>query len=149
MRRDAGAGTNLSRSRRHDPESMSFIHWFKDDEASWPGTVFLSPEELDYFAGAYARRGFGGGLNWYRSIVANWREQSAMFPGGRPPKITVPSLMICARNDYVCDLSLSDGLLMFVETAERRIIEDCGHWTQQEQPEETNRIMVEWLTRWF
>jgi pimeloyl-ACP methyl ester carboxylesterase len=38
---------------------------------------------------------------------------------------------------------------MFVETAERRIIEDCGHWTQQEQPEETNRIMVEWLTRWF
>ena len=24
---------------------------------------------------------------------------------------------------------------------------DCGHWIQQEKPEETNRILVEWLNR--
>jgi pimeloyl-ACP methyl ester carboxylesterase len=149
MRRDTGHGTNLSRSKKHDPESMAFIHWFKDDESTWPGEVFLKPDELAYFADAYAKRGFGGGLNWYRSIVANWREQQKLFPDGKPPKITVPSLMICARADYVCDVSLSDSLLYFVETAERRVIEGSGHWTQQEQPEETNRIMLEWLGRWF
>jgi pimeloyl-ACP methyl ester carboxylesterase len=22
---------------------------------------------------------------------------------------------------------------------------DCGHWIQQEQPDETNRVMLEWL----
>ncbi len=80
MRRDTGAGTNLSRSKRHDPESMAFIHWFADDESTWPGEVFLTHAELDYFAKAYAKAGFGGGLNWYRSIVANWKEQMAMFP---------------------------------------------------------------------
>ena len=32
MRRDTGHGTNLSRSGKHDPESMSFIHWLKDDD---------------------------------------------------------------------------------------------------------------------
>jgi len=61
----------------------------------------------------------------------------------------VPCLMICARNDAICDPSLSDGLLGFVETAERRIIDGSGHWTQQEQPEATTRIMLEWLGRWF
>ncbi len=40
MRRDTGKGTNLSRSGKHDPESMSFIHWFKDDESTWPGEAF-------------------------------------------------------------------------------------------------------------
>ena len=23
---------------------------------------------------------------------------------------------------------------------------ECGHWTQQEKPEEVNRILVDWLT---
>jgi len=24
---------------------------------------------------------------------------------------------------------------------------DCGHWTQQEKPEETNRVLIDWLRR--
>jgi pimeloyl-ACP methyl ester carboxylesterase len=24
---------------------------------------------------------------------------------------------------------------------------DCGHWIQQELPEETNRLILEWLAR--
>jgi len=27
------------------------------------------------------------------------------------------------------------------------MIEDCGHWTQQEKPAELNAIMLEWLGR--
>jgi soluble epoxide hydrolase/lipid-phosphate phosphatase len=149
MRRDAGSGTNLSRSGKHDPESMSFIHWLKDDEKSWPGEVFLKNDELDYFAKAYAKRGFGGGLNWYRSIRKNWEVQGQAFPKGQPPRVTVPALMICARNDYICDPSMTDNLPQICDDVERHIIENCGHWTQQEQPAETNRIMIDWLTRKF
>ena len=149
MRRDTGKGTNLSRSGKHDPESMSFIHWFKDDESTWPGKVFLTPAELDYFANAYAKQGFGGGLNWYRSIRKNWEVQKEVFPKDSVPKVKVPALMICARGDAICDPSMTDNLSMFCEDLEREIIEDCGHWTQQEQPAETNRIMIDWLTRKF
>jgi pimeloyl-ACP methyl ester carboxylesterase len=149
MRRDTGRGTNLSRSGRHDPESMSFIHWFKDDESSWPGEVFLTPAELDYFANAYAKKGFGGGLNWYRSIVTNWHLQKELFPDGQVPRQTLPALMIVARKDRICDIALTDNLLTHFDNLERRVIEDAGHWTQQEQPEETNRIMIDWLNRWF
>jgi microsomal epoxide hydrolase/non-specific protein-tyrosine kinase len=28
-------------------------------------------------------------------------------------------------------------------------IEECGHWTQQEKPEELSSAMVDWLTRRF
>jgi len=149
MRRDTGHGTNLSRSGRHDPESMSFIHWFKDDESTWPGEVFLTPAELDYFADAYAKKGFGGGLNWYRSIRKNWEMQPTVFPKDEVPKIKAPCLMICARGDAICDVSLTDNLSMFCDDLERQIIEKSGHWTQQEQPAETNRIMIDWLTRRF
>jgi len=27
------------------------------------------------------------------------------------------------------------------------MIEDCGHWTQQEKPVELNAIMLEWMAR--
>jgi pimeloyl-ACP methyl ester carboxylesterase len=29
------------------------------------------------------------------------------------------------------------------------MIEACGHWTQQEKPEELSRLMLDWLTRRF
>ena len=32
---------------------------------------------------------------------------------------------------------------------EKVTIADCGHRTQQEQPEELNRILIDWLDRHF
>jgi pimeloyl-ACP methyl ester carboxylesterase len=29
------------------------------------------------------------------------------------------------------------------------MIEKCGHWTQQEKPDELNRILLDWLGRKF
>ena len=40
--------------------------------------------------------------------------------------------------------SAMPGLCSDLETV---MIEKCGHWTQQEKPEELNRIMLDWLTR--
>ncbi|MGO4204729.1 hypothetical protein AB4Z09_23885 [Rhodococcus sp. TAF43] len=54
MRRDTGAGTNLSRTGRHDPESTSYIHWLADDESTWPGEVVLDAEELRYYEDTYS-----------------------------------------------------------------------------------------------
>jgi pimeloyl-ACP methyl ester carboxylesterase len=27
------------------------------------------------------------------------------------------------------------------------MIEECGHWTQQEKPDELHRIIIDWLAR--
>ena len=37
----------------------------------------------------------------------------------------------------------------FIPNLEKHTIADCGHWTQQEKPEELNRILVEWLKKSF
>jgi pimeloyl-ACP methyl ester carboxylesterase len=29
------------------------------------------------------------------------------------------------------------------------MIGQCGHWTQQEKPDELNRIMIDWLKKRF
>jgi pimeloyl-ACP methyl ester carboxylesterase len=61
----------------------------------------------------------------------------------------VPALMISAVNDVVLPPSLSEGMERYVPDLEKVLIRDCGHWTQQEKPEETNAAMLDWLKRRF
>ncbi|WP_305094519.1 alpha/beta fold hydrolase [Prescottella sp. R16] len=148
MRRDTGAGTNLSRSGAHDADTMSYIRWLADDESTWPGEPVLSPEDLRFYADTFARKGFRGGLNWYHSILENWRTHTALYPDGNVAKLEVPALLISARHDPICHPSLTDTMLQYFATFERRMI-DTGHWTQLEDPDGTNAILIEWLTRNF
>jgi pimeloyl-ACP methyl ester carboxylesterase len=63
--------------------------------------------------------------------------------------VGVPALMISAVNDVVLPPSLSEGMERYVPDLEKVLIRDCGHWTQQEKPEETNAAMLDWLKRRF
>jgi pimeloyl-ACP methyl ester carboxylesterase len=40
----------------------------------------------------------------------------------------------------------SDRLKHFVPNVDVESL-DCGHWIQQEKPEQTNRLMLDWLER--
>jgi pimeloyl-ACP methyl ester carboxylesterase len=59
------------------------------------------------------------------------------------PIIRQPALMIYGDRDAV---QRSENLAEFVPAVE--VVElDCGHWIQQEEPEETNRAILGWLDR--
>lgn len=103
---------------------------------------------MDFYASTYARSGFGGPLNWYRSIQNNWRVHNRLFPDAVIPRLSVPALLIAARHDPVCAPQLTDNLLQYFDTFERRIL-DTGHWTQLEDPEGTTELIVDWLQRHF
>ena len=106
------------------------------------GQPLLSAEERAVFVRAYERTGFTGGINWYRNIDRNWRDSEQL-----PAKIEAPSLMICAEDDFALPPTLADGMETYVPRLEKRLIRDCGHWTQQEKPEELNALLIDWLTR--
>jgi pimeloyl-ACP methyl ester carboxylesterase len=36
-----------------------------------------------------------------------------------------------------------------VPDLEIQMIENCGHWTQQEEPAEVNALIVDWLERHY
>jgi pimeloyl-ACP methyl ester carboxylesterase len=44
---------------------------------------------------------------------------------------------------------MADGMPAYVDDLETHIIEDCGHWTQNEQPDALGRLMTDWMLRRF
>jgi pimeloyl-ACP methyl ester carboxylesterase len=105
---------------------------------------FLSEEELAVYVGAYRRSGFRGPINWYRNMRGNWARSA-----GVPDHVAAPALMITAELDPFLPPELADGMERFVPDLDRAMIMRSGHWTQQEKPDEVNRILLEWLARRF
>ena len=38
-----------------------------------------------------------------------------------------------------------EGMRPLVSNLELRMLENCGHWSQQEKPDEVNALMIDWL----
>ncbi len=107
-----------------------------------PGEPFLPDEVMRYFADTFEVTGFTGGLNWYRMA-----PRIGEILAGTPSRIEVPCLYIGAANDVILPPSSSMGMEDFISDLEKYTVEDSGHWTQQEQPDEVNQVMIDWLKR--
>jgi pimeloyl-ACP methyl ester carboxylesterase len=108
--------------------------------------AWLTEADLEFFAGEFTRTGFRGGLNWYRNIDRNW-ELLAPFAGAR---VTVPALYVAGDRDLVVAFRGMDQLIpnlqKFVPHLRKTVmLPGCGHWTQQERPEEVSAAMVDFL----
>jgi pimeloyl-ACP methyl ester carboxylesterase len=104
----------------------------------------LPPDELAVFVDAFARSGFRGPINWYRNFVRNWEAAAAL-----PQHVPHPALMIMAEKDVVLPPALAELMTPFVPDLEKQLVLGSGHWTQQERPQEVNRLLIDWLDRRF
>jgi pimeloyl-ACP methyl ester carboxylesterase len=107
------------------------------------GREFMANDELATYVDAFTHGGITGPVNWYRNIDRN--AATLAFTFNAP--ITQPTLMIAADSDPVLPLSLTEGMDRWIEDLDIVVIEDCGHWTQQERPEAVNAALIEWLDR--
>jgi pimeloyl-ACP methyl ester carboxylesterase len=113
-------------------------------EPSW-----LTDDELAVYEKEFSRTTFEGGLNWYQHVTTSQPELS-VFSG---KKIEVPALFVSGRKDW--GMHQAPGSLQHMQevVCERmhpgndgvKVIENAGHWVQQEQPEEVIRIIGEFL----
>jgi pimeloyl-ACP methyl ester carboxylesterase len=122
---------------------------FKDLLNRWDGVyapdAFLAPEELKVFVDTFRRTGFTGGINWYRNFTRNWERSE-----GLPLRIDgLPCLMITAEKDAVLTPAMAEHMPGLIGDLEMHMVEGSGHWTQQEKPDEVNRLMLDWLARRF
>jgi pimeloyl-ACP methyl ester carboxylesterase len=108
------------------------------------GQPLLTDAELDVFTRAFERTGFSGGIHWYRNLDRNWR-----LTADAPQVLTAPSLMVTSEHDFALPPALADGMEARVPNLEKAMIQDCGHWTQQEHPAQLNRILIDWLRKTF
>ncbi len=106
------------------------------------GEPLLSPQERDYFVAAFSAGGFTGPINWYRNWTRNWESLE-----GVPQIVSVPTLFIGAEDDVIISPEQIEAMKPFVPDLETHMLAGCGHWSQQEKPDEVNRILIDWLTR--
>jgi pimeloyl-ACP methyl ester carboxylesterase len=107
------------------------------------GREFMTSDELATYVDAFTAGGVSGPVNWYRNIDRNVATLGHTLDAPIPQ----PTLMIIADSDPVLPMSLTDGMDRWIEDLETVVINDCGHWTQQERPEAVNAALVGWLDR--
>ena len=106
------------------------------------GEPLLTDEERDYFASAFAKTGFTGPINWYRNWTLNWETLE-----GVDQQIDIPTLFIGAVDDIIIAPEHIEGMKPLVTDLELHMLDNCGHWSQQENPDEVNALMLDWLQR--
>ncbi len=126
------------------PLGSTFLEGLPDPQP----VAWLTTEDIQFYGREFSKSGFCGPLNRYRNHerdfewLQSWKgkviEQPCLFiGGGRDPATT----LFGAVTDPVAMMRL------FAPKVEGHVLEDVGHWTQQEAPQEVNRLLLDWLRR--
>jgi pimeloyl-ACP methyl ester carboxylesterase len=112
--------------------------------ATTVNTDAFPPEVLEVYKNAFRPIGaLTPPIEYYRNLDRNWE----LTAGIAERKVDVPCLMISAADDPVLTPAMTAGMEERVPDLERVVIENCGHWTQQERPAETTAAMRAYLDR--
>ena len=106
------------------------------------GEPILNDRELDYFVHAYERSGFTKPINWYRNWSRNWEAFE-----GVDQTLRVPTLFIAAADELVVGPEHVEAMRNLVPDLTVHTLDPCGHWSQQERPDDVNRLIVAWLVQ--
>ncbi len=101
--------------------------------------AFSDPDIQQYKAAADKPGALTAMLNYYRALPIS------DFLGKNWPVLEVPTLMIWGEEDAALGKELTVGTEEYVRDFHLRYIPHCSHWVQQEQPEQVNAFMREFL----
>ena len=105
---------------------------------------FVTDVDIEFFVGEFKRSGFAGPLNYYRNVDRNW----ALTPFLDGAKLRQPTLFIAGDRDGVLGFWGEEVAAMernAPNLRQKSILPGVGHWTQQERPEEVNRLLIDFL----
>ncbi|RUS23899.1 Alpha/Beta hydrolase protein, partial [Jimgerdemannia flammicorona] len=127
-------------------------------------SILATRQEHDYYVDQYTRRGFHGGLNYYRTRRVNFDEELGGWVVGcflpryvlidlHPPKkeaglsrqIDHPALMVTAGKDAAIRPRMAKDMPQHCTNLTMKHIQESGHWIMVEQTEAVNSILDEWL----
>ena len=130
-----GMGLNLEPgagflSRSIDPETLP---------------AWLTQDDIDFMADRFRGSGFRGGLNYYRNLDANWAMTAPWAGSG----VTIPACFIAGTRDAVITgfgKAALDALPSNVpDLRDLVLIDNAGHWIQQERPAAVNAAIIKFL----
>ncbi|MBX7547818.1 alpha/beta hydrolase [Streptomyces sp. tea 10] len=107
---------------------------------------WFTEEDLDALTESFSG-GFTGALNWYRNLDRNWELTAAW----QNAVVTPPALYMYGDRDLVPAFPGTPELIAKLPHLMPNLWRDpiklpgCGHWTQQERPNEVNTALLEFL----
>jgi pimeloyl-ACP methyl ester carboxylesterase len=110
--------------------------------------AWLTDEELAVYTEAFERNGFQGGLQWYRAATnPQFAAELGAAVAGR--RIDIPSMFIAGASDWGVHQKPGEFERMQSQVCTDfrgcHLIDGAGHWVQQEQPERTSRLLLDFL----
>ena len=116
------------------------------DRFAYPDAMpaWLTEADLDVYSAEFEHTGFTGGLNRYRNVDRDWEDLLAF----RGRAIEVPALFVGGDRDGPTiwgrpSIERFPTTLPYLHNS--IILPGCGHWTQQERPNEVNEALVDFL----
>ncbi len=113
-----------------------------------PDTLPPWLEEWDFeaFTSAFQASGFRGGLNFYRNMDRNWRDQAALAG----LKVTVPALYMVGERDTGLAIpgmgEIIEAMPKLVPNLQESVrFPGAGHWLPQERPEAFNARLIQFF----
>jgi pimeloyl-ACP methyl ester carboxylesterase len=100
------------------------------------GEPIMNDDDLAVFVKSFKKSGFTGAINWYRNLDRNWHLRANI-----KPRIEQSTLMIYGEKDIIPQSATLKDFAPNLDVASL----DCGHHIQQECPEETNQVIIQWL----
>ena len=110
---------------------------------------WLTEDEVDVYVTEYSRTGFTGALQGYRVRRGSDPKSLAKMRTFAGRTIDVPACFIAGKSDW--GTYQTPGA---VEAMQRsactqwrgtHLVEGAGHWVQQEQPEQLNKLLLQFL----
>lgn len=98
--------------------------------------------DFEAIAAGFERNGFAGPLNRYRNFTRDW-EDLAAFQAPQQPTIFITGERDSTRT-WLGEPIDRQGEWLPAHTGSH-IIEDCGHWAQQERPDQVNALLLGFL----
>lgn len=104
--------------------------------------AWLTDADVDFFAEQFRKSGFRGPINFYRNFDRNW----LLTPFLDKAKLRQPSIFIAGSLDGVLRMAAEEVKAMAENVPNlsgKHIINDAGHWIQQERPVEVNKLLLD------
>ncbi len=105
---------------------------------------WLSPSDLEVYVEAFERSGLHGPLCYYKNLPV---DQKLLEPYADRP-LAIPAYFIGGEYDIATVWgaeTLARAKEVIADFRGQSVLPRCGHWIQQERPEDTNRILIEFL----
>lgn len=124
-----------------DGRERTYLSWFFRTFAHRPDAI---PEsDIDVYVRAYSRPGaMRAGFEYYRAIPRVAAELGEIFETVR---LEMPILAIGGTGGMGRGTEVGESLSRIAEHVESHLIDDCGHWVPEEQPEVLLRHLLPFL----